>query len=569
MNPRKIHLYAIALLSIFYILTYLLPLGARPMLRPDEFRYAEIPREMIVSGDWITPRLADIVYFEKPALGYQLTALSFSIFGENAFALRLPSALAVLITAAFLYFFLARKEDSDPLLPGLATGIYLTCGLVYGVGTFAVLDSQLTAALTLCIGTFFLALDSKTRLQTIGWLAAAGFSAGIAFLMKGFLAFAVPGIVIGAYLILQKNWRALFLYPWVPLLFALTAALPWSVAIHAQSPDFWPYFFWVEHWQRFTGSTFDRDPEPFWYFIPVLLGGLMPAGLLCAASWIGWKKWFQDRGSWKDRFSGISPFHWYLLLWAWIPFVFFSASSCKLGTYILPCFPPLAILIALGLLDAIRINGVLTGKILYKVFTGFGILIAAASVILMILAITMGISRPDVLLPLGTAVFWFIVWGGALVVLSGRKIALPILCAVFLFGMAPAICFGLYAIPARELGNKATEYGIREGLKKIPVRPGDVIFVDRNTIQPVAWTLKRTDLTLIGRPGELYYPLTEFGKEYASRWKKDETMPGLLEKIPAGSRIYIGIRKLKKYPLPKNWNVREQTENGGVLVARF
>ena len=111
----------VTLLILFYLATYILPLGSRQMIRPDEFRYAEIPREMLASGNWITPKLVDVRYFEKPALGYQLTALSFKYFGENAFALRLPSALAVGITALLL-FGLLKTNSSDPRLPVLATG---------------------------------------------------------------------------------------------------------------------------------------------------------------------------------------------------------------------------------------------------------------------------------------------------------------------------------------------------------------------------------------------------------------------------------------------------------------
>lgn len=87
------------ILAAFYILAYLTPLACRPMLRPDEYLYAEIPREMLETGDWVTPKMLGVRYFEKPAPGYQLTAVSFSLFGENVFALRLPSALASLLTA--------------------------------------------------------------------------------------------------------------------------------------------------------------------------------------------------------------------------------------------------------------------------------------------------------------------------------------------------------------------------------------------------------------------------------------------------------------------------------------
>ena len=330
---------------------YLYSAAGDPSADPsDEFRYAEIPREMLNSGDWTVPRLNGVRYFEKPAVGYQITAVCFALFGENAFALRLPSALSVLLTALFLYVLIYRNSR-DPFLPGLTAGIYLCCGLVFGVGTFAVLDSQLTCMLSLCIMAFYFAWSSSGRRSAVCWLIAAGAFAGIAFLIKGFLAVAVPVMAAVPFLIWQKEWKKLFLFPWIPLLVMLAVILPWSLAIHQAEPDFWRYFFFEEHINRFFHHTYDRKPQPFWYFLPVLLGGMMPAGLLWFAAW---------RGVARDWFR--RPFLRFLICWAVFPFLFFSASSCKLGTYILPCFPPLAALTAAAFRHAVLIYPHSTGK---------------------------------------------------------------------------------------------------------------------------------------------------------------------------------------------------------------
>ena len=94
------------------VLLYILPLGLRDMFSPDETRYAEIGREMAVSGDWVTPRLNGVLYFEKPILGYWLFAGSEKLFGENAFAVRLPCALATLLSALVLFFLTRRFQGS-------------------------------------------------------------------------------------------------------------------------------------------------------------------------------------------------------------------------------------------------------------------------------------------------------------------------------------------------------------------------------------------------------------------------------------------------------------------------
>lgn len=550
----------VTLLILFYLATYILPLGSRQMIRPDEFRYAEIPREMLASGNWITPKLVDVRYFEKPALGYQLTALSFKYFGENAFALRLPSALAVGITALLL-FGLLKTNSSDPRLPVLATGIYLLCGLVYGVGTFAVLDSQLTAALTLTIGFFYFAWSARTRMATVAWLAAAGAAAGAAFLLKGLLAFAVPTVVIVPFLLWQKEWKKIFVYPWLPFAAALLVALPWALAIHHQEPDFWRYFIEEEHFNRFTGNTYDRDPEPFWYFIPVLLGGMLPAGLYCAAAWMGWKRELFRR-----------PLYRFLLCWAVLPFLLFSASSCKLGTYILPCFPPLAALIAAGTLEAFRLRPGSARKILDITFKSLGLLLAALAVIATVGLIVWRFipALPELyskwnLFPYLTLLA-LLAWGVALI--RSRRWTAPVQSAVFLFGMAPAIVFGLNAVPDIALGDKATAVGIRQCLEEIPVRRGDIILVDRGTLQATAWLLKRTDLVLIGKPGELQYGLNNY-PEYASRWYKEEETDKLLAASHPGSRLFITLRNLKKKPLPPDWAAEQVVTRNGISVIRF
>ncbi len=549
------------LAALFFLLTYLLPLGTRPLIRPDEFRYAEIPREMLASGDWITPRLNGIRYFEKPGLGYQLTALSFTVFGENAFALRLPSAIAVLLTAAFLHE-LARRKSRDPVLPGLAATIYLTFGIVFGVGTFAVLDSQLTAALTWSIGCFYLACESRRRAAVFGWLFFAGFWAGCAFLIKGFLAFAVPAVVLVPYLIWQKEWRKLFLYMWIPLLAAVAVALPWSWLIHQAEPDFWRYFFVEEHWHRFTGHTYDRKPQPFWYFIPVLLGGVLPAGLLAIPGIAGF-----GRDRWKQ------PWFRFLLCWAAMPFLLFSISSCKLGTYILPCFPPLALLLAFCLRRAMLTRGCQSRKRLNLVNRVLGCLLSAAGIIGAVgLPVWRTIPRLPQPYPHFTvwpylALFCCAGFGITLLLTEKcRRARYPV--AVFLFGFAPVVFCGLQAFPSALFGDKTTENGIRECLKRIPVQPDDIVLVDRGSLAAVAWVLKRSDLILIGKPGELEYGLKNY-PEYASRHYQESEVPALIAQHRHRKVVCLALRNLKRHPIPPEWPVSDIITSCGVTAIRF
>ena len=263
---------------LFFLLAYILPLGFRPLLTPDEYRYAEIPRAMIDSGNWVSPRLLGIRYFEKPALGYQMTAVSLEIFGNTNFAIRFPAALSVGITALAIYW-LIRKVRGDEELAILASYVYLGMGLVYGVGIFAVLDSQTTCFLWLGMVLYYLGLRGKTPGSKVSCLLASGAAFGLAFLTKGFLAFVVPVVTAVPFLLFRKEWKNFFLSPWLPIFAAAIVALPWSLMIHFQEPDFWHYFFFIEHLQRFLKETDGQHPEPFWFFIPIVAGGIFPAAI--------------------------------------------------------------------------------------------------------------------------------------------------------------------------------------------------------------------------------------------------------------------------------------------------
>lgn len=574
------------LLLAFYLVAYIFPLGFRQMVRPDEFRYAEIPREMIAGGDWVVPRLNGLPYFEKPAFSYQLTALSFRLFGENAFALRLPAALGAGLAALALYLLL-YYNSRDKYLPPLGAAVFLTAGLVYGVGTFAVTDGPLNAALTVVMTAFFFAWRCGSRLgKAAAWLVLAGIAAGAAFLIKGFLAFAVPAAVIVPFLVWEKQFRRVFIYPWLPLAACLAVALPWSLAMYREAPDFWEYFIVEEHWKRFIDSTYDRDPQPFWYFVPVLLGGMMPAGLLWCVAWLGWSR--RDRSPdtagggrirrFGRRVMGLhllqDPLRRYLVCWAVVPFFLFSASSCKLGTYILPCFAPLAALTAYGVIMAWREHEALADKILNRTLTVAGIVIAfaggAGMLFLAVCAISgklpelysNGAAMPLITLALIAA------WGLAVRRSAAQKRSAAVRIGIFLLGMAPAVFFGLKSVPDAMLGGRATAVGIRRGMEKIGLKDGDIVLADRNTFTAANWVLKRSDLFILGRPGELQYSFRKY-PEFQSRWFPDEVAAPLLKSTPKGSRVYFGMRNFRKYPIPEEWKPYETVTENGITTVRF
>ena len=311
------------------------------MTIPEESRYSEIPREMLTSGDWTVPKLNGSKYFAQlrhgPVLGYWINALAISLLGETRFAIRLPSALAAGITALML-FFLCRRFAKGPFTGLLAAGIYLTCLEVFALGTINIPDSLFTLFLTGALVFFFYGNHAKKPGNRTVFPALFGGFCALAFLVKGFLAFAVPVLVILPFLLWEGRLREFIKGMWIPLLAALLVALPWCILIHFREGDFWHYFFFIEHIKRFFSPLATRHSEPLWYFLPILVGGTLPWFFVFPSAAKGLKGL-----SLKDSFSR------FLVCWFLFPFLFFSVCSGKLIPHILPCFAPLAVLFSIGL----------------------------------------------------------------------------------------------------------------------------------------------------------------------------------------------------------------------------
>jgi len=323
----------LAFLGVIFGIAFFQVLGKFPLMEPDEGRYSEIPREMLERGDFVTPMLNYVKYFEKPPLHYWLNAISMSIFGENEFAARFPGALCGLLTVLLAYHFgrklFGRREGLlASVILGSAAGFLIQ-------GRINLTDMTLTFCMSAAIG-FFLLASRPDEARKGFYYYLFYFFAALAVLAKGLIGMVLPGGIIFLYLLICRRWallKEMRLPTGIPL-FLLVAA-PWFVLVTQRNPEFFQFFFIHEHFQRFLTTVHGRY-QPFWFFIPILLLTMLPWSFFVPEAILqGWRRRKEKDG---DVFI-------YLIIWAGFIFLFFSKSNSKLIPYILPVFAPLALLV--------------------------------------------------------------------------------------------------------------------------------------------------------------------------------------------------------------------------------
>ena len=335
----------VLLLALAFGALYFFRLGSYPFSDPDEGRNAEVAREMLASGDWVTPRLNGVNYFEKPPLVYWATAVSEKIFGLNEWAVRVVPVLFALWGVLLSYMAGRRLYGRDA---GLAAAVVLGTSLLwFGLGHFPILDMAVSVLMARALFAFIVGVGESPG-PTRRWLFYKLYvTMALATLAKGFIGFLVTGAVMFLWLLIFNQWkrfRPLYL-PSGALLFLVIAA-PWHVLAALHNPTWVHRYIVFEHWLRFTTTAASRV-QPWHFFIWIVVAGLIPwTGFLWPA--------VRDavRGGWARRDENAVA--WFLITWAAFVFLFFSKSHSKLLPYILPIFPALAVLIGAWLARVAR-----------------------------------------------------------------------------------------------------------------------------------------------------------------------------------------------------------------------
>lgn len=342
-------------------------LPSRPLFNPDEGRYAEIPREMLASGDWVIPHLDGLDYIEKPPLQYWASAVAQAVLGRNELGARFYTALCAAATLGVVWWTARRLWGAAAAWRSAAVASSMLLFVI--LGQLLTLDMSLTFYMTMSLAAFLVAQqavspESARRFMLVAWCAAA-----LGVLTKGVVAAAVPVAVLVLYSAVARDaapWRRLYATLGLPLFLLLT--VPWHWLAARRLPDFLEFYFVHEHLARYLTPSAGRE-QVWWFFAAVFVLGSVPWTLSALrALATGWRRQ-APHGQFDAR----------RFLWVWVVFigVFFSLSDSKLIPYILPAMPACALLIASPPADTLERDLTWTGW--FTVATGLSLVATVLS----------------------------------------------------------------------------------------------------------------------------------------------------------------------------------------------
>ena len=540
--------WTIPLLVLAFIAFYLLPLGTHGLWIPDETRYAQIGQQILVDGNWITPHFMDLRYFEKPIAGYWMIAIGQAIFGENLFGVRIASAIATGLSV-YLAYAVARRLWNDPRKSFACALVYMTFGLIAGQAGYSNLDPQFTLWVNLSMVALWFAVDSRSRRDRLISWAVLGFACGMGFMTKGFLALLLPVLIALPYMIWQKRFLELVKYGLVAMLVAAAVSLPWVLAVHAQEPDYWRFFFWHEHIRRFAGDDAQHG-RPWWFYLPLMVVSSLPWAALLPVT-------FKD--AWQNKRHASVVF---ILLWLLLPLGLFSLSKGKLPTYIMPCMLPLALLLGHAMMQ--RVEQAKTGAL--RVNGLVNLLVGGAALLALVyfqIKKPFYDNEPQHMALLVVVLLTWIVTG------------LLTLSKPLKMWAAPAVAMGVLvlalpaAMPTSVVHNKMPDQFILEHIDEL-AQAKTFLSNDLGAASALAWRLRRPDVTLYNTQGEVKYGLTyddakgkSIGLDQIGQWMTDARRQG-----PVGvvMRVKDSDESHEMDELPKD---AQRYDEGNMVILIF
>ncbi|MCX7122962.1 MAG: glycosyltransferase family 39 protein [Gammaproteobacteria bacterium] len=312
------------ILTLLCVALLCFQLGVLYYMNPDESRYVDAAREMLATGQWITPTLNGTTFLDKPALFYWIEIIIMKTLGLHPWSVRLlPVGFA---TFACVMNYIAGRLLYDRKTAWLAALVLLTSTLFFIAAHYTNMDLMVASLIDASLWFFLFWLEKKRS----GFLYASYLFAGLAFLTKGMIAIAFPALIIGCFILIYRRWVLLKkMHILLGILIILALNLPWYGMVQHRNPEFAYYFFYVQQFLRFSGNHSFNMRNPAYYYIMIIVAGMLPWSLFLVQSL--WQKATE-----KETF---------ILLWIGVITLFFSIPASKTPGYILPVFPPIAFMI--------------------------------------------------------------------------------------------------------------------------------------------------------------------------------------------------------------------------------
>ena len=529
-------------------------LGGSVLTEPDEARYAEIPREMLVSGDWVTPRLDGIVYFEKPPLQYWITAAGYSVFGVHPWVSKLWTWLA-----SFLGIFVVGFAGARLL--GWRVGVFAalvlaSSPLYFTVGHLNTLDSGLTFFMASALMTFLLSRHSpQGSSQRRWWMLAAWVAMALGVLSKGPVALLIPAGSLIGYCALTRDRTALEgLEPLLGPALLLLICAPWFILVSRHNPEFARFFFIHEHVERFLTNEHGRV-KPWWFFVVLLLVGMIP--------WIGavLRGWYRSLTMPSGPGFAVEKF---LGVYAVVVLVFFSASGSKLAPYVNPIIPPLALLAAAAI-DRLPERRIRLTPLL--MFVGAGLLLVAIPVLMAKVHAGAEFAETQRFVPwvFATAAIWAV--GAAVGVILAKRARPLYSCVAVAAGLVLGLQFTFVGL--REYSQTRSAGAVTAALREQLGSGSATIYSIGGYLQGIPFDLRRP-VTVVGSQSDLEVQLEPRSpnwvpslQAFATRWNAEMHPVAVVDKDAWGAVAGLGLPMETFYSDGQTVLVRKNTRLSG------
>lgn len=334
---NKQTLFDVVLITLVGLVVFTFFSGSYQLISPDEGRYIEVAREMITSGNFITPHLDGTVFLDKPILFYWIEAGLIKLFGLNEWSVRLLPAFFACFGCMLTYW--AGAELFNRRTGLFAAFIQMSMLLYFILAHYCNMDLMVAVLVSGALYLFLMGVQGDQPGKRRVYLLLSYSFAGFAFLAKGLIGLVFPIMIIGIWIVLQSRWQVVRRMCLVPGLLLFTIiVLPWLLLVERSNSEFFYYFFAVQQFSRYLSTHFNNQ-MPFYFYVPVILAGAVPWTLFLVQSLV-----FNVKQVWGNLRSNSSTL--FLILWPLLIFLFFSLPKSKIVGYSLPIFPPLALLIA-------------------------------------------------------------------------------------------------------------------------------------------------------------------------------------------------------------------------------